>query len=199
MARVIVHATVTLDGFMADEHRGVDWMFDFPSAPEDEAVVQRVMDEIGAIVGVANRTQTIEDGEIPYGGMLKVPVFLMTRRAHEPVERDGITYTFVVDDIARALESAKEAAGDRWVSLLGGSISRQCLERGLVDELHLDVVPILLGGGISLFAGLGTRIDLERLETSAYASEAHLRYRGLRESGSGQKVVTPAAASAEPT
>ena len=182
MARVIVHATVTLDGFMADEHRGVDWMFDFPSAPEDEAVVQRVMDEIGAIVGVANRTQTIEDGEIPYGGMLKVPVFLMTRRAHEPVERDGITYTFVVDDIARALESAKEAAGDRWVSLLGGSISRQCLERGLVDELHLDVVPILLGGGARLFEGVGPDVKLEQIRAIEAPGVTHVKYRVRRAS-----------------
>ncbi len=180
MARVIVHATVTLDGFLADGDGGVDWMFGRPSAPEDDVVVENVMKNIGAIVGGANKTQTIDDGEIPYGGMLKVPVYLMTHSEHEPIERDGITYTFVVDDIAQAVESAAQAAGDKWVSLLGGSISRQCLQLGLVDELHLDVAPVLLGGGISLFAGLGQRIELERLETAAYASETHLRYRVLR-------------------
>lgn len=180
MARVIVHATVTLDGFLADADGGVDWMFGRPSAPEDDVVVENVMKNIGAIVGGANKTQTIDDGEIPYGGMLKVPVYLMTHTEHEPIERDGITYTFVVDDIAQAVESAAQAAGDKWVSLLGGSISRQCLQLGLVDELHLDVAPVLLGGGISLFAGLGQRIELERLETSAFASETHLRYRVLR-------------------
>ncbi|MBT2496136.1 dihydrofolate reductase family protein [Microbacterium sp. ISL-59] len=180
MARVIVHATVTLDGFLADADGGVDWMFGRPSAPEDDVVVENVMKNIGAIVGGANKTQTIDDGEIPYGGMLKVPVYLMTHSEHEPIERDGITYTFVVDDIAQAVESAAQAAGAKWVSLLGGSISRQCLQLGLVDELHLDVAPVLLGGGISLFAGLGQRIELERLETSAYASETHLRYRVLR-------------------
>lgn len=180
MALVIVHATVTLDGFLADADGGVDWMFGRPSAPEDDVVVENVMTNIGAIVGGANKTQTIDDGEIPYGGMLKVPVYLMTHTAHEPIERDGITYTFVVDDIAQAVESAAQAAGDKWVSLLGGSISRQCLQLGLVDELHLDVAPVLLGGGISLFAGLGQRIELERLETSAFASETHLRYRVLR-------------------
>src|SRR5690606_11010581 len=112
-----------------------------------------------------------------YGGMLKVPVFLMTHTPHEPIERDGTTYSFVVEDIALAVASAKEAAGDAWVSLLGGSISRQCLRLGLVDEIHLDVVPLLLGDGIPLFAGLGQRVDLERVETSGFAGEAHLRYR----------------------
>jgi dihydrofolate reductase len=179
MSKVIIHATVTLDGFMADANGGVDWMNGFPSAPEDEEVVGRVVQELGAVVGGANKTQTIEDGEVPYGAMVKVPVYLMTHRAHEPIEKDGVTFTFVVDDIAQAVETAKQAAGDKWVSLLGGSISRQCLELGLVDEIQLHVLPILLGDGISLFAGLSKRIKLERVETSAFASETHLRYRVL--------------------
>ncbi|GAB3409204.1 hypothetical protein GCM10027515_27490 [Schumannella luteola] len=180
MATVIIHATITLDGFLAEADGGVDWMFGRPSAPDDDLVVQRVMDRIGAVVGGANKTRTIDDGEIPYGGMLKVPVFLMTHDAHDPIERDGITYTFVQDSIVDAVDRASLAAGDRWVSLLGGSISRQCLQLGLVDEIHLDVAPVLLGGGISLFAGLGERIELERLETSAFASETHQRYRVIR-------------------
>jgi dihydrofolate reductase len=177
---VFIHSTVTLDGFMADPDGGVDWMFDFPSAPEDQDVVDRVVANIGAVVGGSNATNTIEDGEIPYGGMTKAPVFLLTHDETPPVERDGITYTFVVDDIEEAVASAKRAAGDGWVSLLGGKVSRQCLQRGLVDEIHLDVLPVLLGDGISLFGGLGMRIDLERLETSAYASETHLRFRVRR-------------------
>ncbi|MDF9844160.1 MULTISPECIES: dihydrofolate reductase family protein [unclassified Paenibacillus] len=51
MAKVIIHATTTLDGFMADKDGGVDWMFDFEAADEDYAVVHKVMEEIGAIVG----------------------------------------------------------------------------------------------------------------------------------------------------
>ena len=112
--------------------------------------------------------------------MLSVPVYLMTHSAHEPIEHDGVTYTFVVDDIAQAVRLAMRDAGDGWVSLLGGSIARQCLRLGLVDELHLDVAPVLLGDGISLFAGLGERVELERLDTSAFASETHLRYRVIR-------------------
>ncbi|PFG31732.1 dihydrofolate reductase family protein [Paramicrobacterium agarici] len=177
MGQVIVHATMTVDGFIADIGGEVDWMFGRPSAPEDDAVVANVIERIGAVVGGANKTQTIDDGEIPYGGMLNVPVYLMTHSPHDPIERDGITYTFIVDDIAEAVELAKLAAGEKWVSLLGGSISRQCLQLDLVDEIHLDVAPVLLGEGIPLFAGLEKRVELERLETSAFASETHLRYR----------------------
>jgi dihydrofolate reductase len=164
MARVLIHATVTLDGFMADPDGGIDWMFGFPSAPEDDDVVQRVWSQIGAVVGGANTTQT---------------VFLMTHSAHDPVERDGVTYSFVVDDITEAVELARQAAGEQWVSLLGGRIARQCLARGLVDEILLHVVPILLGEGIPLFAGLAEPVRLERLGTEAFASETHLRYRVL--------------------
>jgi dihydrofolate reductase len=177
MGKVFIHATITLDGFMADTNGGVDWMFGFPSADEDQVVVNKVMEEVGAVVGGANKTRTIEEGEEPYGGVLKVPVFEMTHEAHEPIIKNGTTYTFVVNNISEAVSLAKEAAGDKGVALLGGSISRQCLKLGLVDEIVLDVVPLLLGDGISLFGGLGETIKLERIETSAYASETHLRYR----------------------
>jgi dihydrofolate reductase len=181
MARVIIHATVSVDGFMADVDGSVAWMNGFPVAPEDEDLVGRVVQELGAVVCGANKTQTIEPGEIPYGGTLGVPMYLMTHSAHEPIEKDGITYTFVVDDIRQAVESAKRAAGDKSVSLLGGTISRQCLELGLVDEIQLHVVPIILGEGISLFGGLSELIRLERVETAAFAGEVHLRYRILAE------------------
>lgn len=180
MATTFIHATVTLDGFMADVDGGIDWMLGTPTVPEDQAVVQQVMSRIGAVVGGANKARTVDDDGQPYGGTLQVPVYLMTHSPHDPIEKDGTTYSFVVDDITLAVETAKQAAGDRWVALLGGSISRQCLRLGLVDEIHLDVVPMLLGDGISLFAGLGQRVDLERVETSGFEAEAHLRYRVLR-------------------
>jgi dihydrofolate reductase len=180
MGNVMIHATVTVDGFMADSAGGIDWMSGIETVDEDIAVVNKIMEDIGAVVGGANATQTIEEGELPYGGMLKVPVYLMTHKAHEPVEKDGTTYTFVVDDIEEAVGAARRAAGDKRVSLLGGSISRQCLALGLVDEIQLHVVPILLGDGISLFGGLGERIDLDRVETTAHASETHMRFRVVR-------------------
>lgn len=177
MSKVLIHATVSLDGFMADEDGEVDWMNGFPSDAADEVLVTGIVEELGAIVGGANKTQTIEAGEIPYGGIVGVPVFLMTHSEHAPIVMDDVTYNFVVDDIAAAVSAAKQAAGEKWVSLLGGTIARQRLERGLVDEVQLHVVPILLGRGIPLFAGLKDHIRLERLETAASASETHLRYR----------------------
>lgn len=176
MGKVFIHATITLDGFMAGVDGDMSWFQDLEAIDEDYAVVNKVTADIGAIVGGSNKTHTIEDDGVPYGGTLMVPVFLMTHEAHEPIVKDGITYQFVVNDIKQAVEMAKAAAGDKNVSLLGGSISRQCLKLGLVDEIVLDVEPLLLGEGISLFAGLGEKIKLKRIETSAFASETHLRF-----------------------
>jgi dihydrofolate reductase len=176
MGKVFVHATITLDGYMAGVDGDMGWMQDLEAVDEDYAAVNKVTAEIGAIVGGSNKTNTIEDDGIPYGGSVKVPVFLMTHEPSEPIEKDGITYTFVVDDIKQAVEAAKAMAGDKNVSLLGGSVSRQCLKLGLVDELVLHVEPLLLGEGISLFDGLGETIKLKRLDTSAFASETHLRF-----------------------
>ena len=176
MGKVFIHATITLDGYMAGVDGDMSWMQDLEAVDEDYAVVNRVMAEIGAIVGGANKTNTIEDDGRPYGGILKVPVYLMTHKAHEPIDKDGTIYNFVVNDIKHAVEIAKVAAGDKSVSLLGGSISRQCLKLGLIDEIVLDIEPLLLGKGISLFDGLGETIKLKRLETSAFASETHLRF-----------------------
>ncbi|MGM7699776.1 dihydrofolate reductase family protein [Microbacterium sp. A84] len=181
MSKVMIHATVSVDGFMADPVGGMDWMDGFPVAPEDEQIVEAICSDIGSIVGGANKTQTIEDGEIPYGGFLKVPVYLMTHSEQAAVEQDGTTFIFVVDDIEEAVRRARHDAGEKWVSLLGGRVARQCLTLGLVDELRLHVVPVVLGEGIPLFAGLEHQLRLERMETSAFASEVHLRYRVLRD------------------
>lgn len=176
MGKVFIHATISLDGYMAGIDGDMSWMQGLQAVTEDYAVINDIMAGIGAIVGGSNATNTIEDDGVPYGGSVKVPVYLMTHQAHEPIEKDGITYQFVVDDIAQAVEAAKRAAGDKNVSLLGGSISRQCLKLGLVDEIVLHIEPLLLGGGISLFGGLEQPFKLKRLETAAYASETHLRF-----------------------
>jgi dihydrofolate reductase len=87
-----------------------------------------------------------------------VPVFVLTHHEREPVAKEGgTTFTFVTDGIESALEQARAAAEDKDVALDGGaSVAQQYLSAGLLDELHIHVAPILLGGGVSLFGELGT-------------------------------------------
>jgi dihydrofolate reductase len=83
-------------------------------------------------------------------------VFVLTHHAHEPIEMEGgTTFSFVTDGIESALEQAFAAAGGRDVRLGGGvSTVQQYVRAGLVDELHVPVVPVLLGAGERLFDGL---------------------------------------------
>ncbi|MBX3175193.1 MAG: dihydrofolate reductase [Gemmatimonadaceae bacterium] len=88
-----------------------------------------------------------------------VPVFVLTNHPRAPLAMDGgTTFHFVNDGIQEALEQAREAAGAADVRIGGGvSVIRQYLAASLIDELHIAVSPVLLGGGESLFAGLDLR------------------------------------------
>jgi dihydrofolate reductase len=109
------------------------------------------------------------------------PVFVLTHHERERLEKDGgNSFTFVTDGIESALEQAREAAGGKDVSLGGGAdVAQQYLAAGLIDELQLNVVPVLLGGGTRLFDG-PAGVGLEQVEAIEAPGVAHLRYRAAR-------------------
>jgi dihydrofolate reductase len=109
------------------------------------------------------------------------PVFVLTHHEREPLTLADTTYTFVTDGIESALERAREAAGDKDVFIGGGAdVINQYLAAGLVDELELDVVPILLGGGERLFDGVGPDLKLEQLRVVEASGVTHLKYRVVK-------------------
>jgi dihydrofolate reductase len=111
----------------------------------------------------------------------RVPVFVLTNHAREPLRLKGTTFTFVTDGIESALEQARSVAGDKDVFIGGGaSVVQQYLNAGLLDELQVHVAPVLLGSGVRLLDGLDPTIGLEgtRVISSPYVT--HLRYRVLR-------------------
>ena len=107
------------------------------------------------------------------------PVFVLTHHAHEPIEMEGgTTFHFVTDGPEAALEQAREAAGPRDINIGGGaSTAQQYLQRGLIDEMEIHVVPTLLGDGERLFGNLdGPPADLKPLEVLSSPRAAHFRY-----------------------
>jgi dihydrofolate reductase len=93
--------------------------------------------------------------------------------------KDGTEFRFVTDGIDSALRQARAAAGDREVAIAGGaSTVRQYLAAGLIDTLHLHLVPIVLGAGERLFDGIAPR--LEQTSVVAGPTVTHLRYRVVR-------------------
>ena len=108
------------------------------------------------------------------------PVFIVTHHERPPVtKRGGTSFTFVTDGIESALEQAHAAAGGKDVALGGGAIvAQEYLRAGLIDELQIHLVPVMLGDGARLFAGLGdTKIGLECVGSVAAPGVTHLTYR----------------------
>ncbi len=106
-------------------------------------------------------------------------MFVLTHHAaREPIELEGgTTFHFVTAGFDLALEQAKAAAGDRDVDIAGGaSTVRQAFAAGAVDELVLDIVPVLLAGGERLFEGVEDP-GLEPVEVIHSPHATHVRYR----------------------
>jgi len=106
------------------------------------------------------------------------PVFVLTHHAHDPIEMaGGTTFHFVTEGFDAALEQARVAAGHRDVDIAGGaSTVRQAFAAQAIDELVLDIVPVLLGEGERLFDGVDDP-GLEPIDVVHSAHATHIRYR----------------------
>jgi dihydrofolate reductase len=115
----------------------------------------------------------------------QVPIFVLTHKPPKkrPKENDRLTFTFVTDGIESAVIQAKAAAGDKDVNIIGAtSTARQALKAGLADELHIDIMPVLLGGGLRLFEDMEMEsILLERMKVLELPKgRTHMRFRILQ-------------------
>jgi dihydrofolate reductase len=109
------------------------------------------------------------------------PVFVLTNHEREPLALKGTTFTFVTDGIESALAKATEAAGGGDVAIGGGAETiQQYLAAGLVDEMLLNIAPVLLGDGTRLLENLGTDLGFEQVEAVDAPGVAHLKYRPRR-------------------
>ena len=106
------------------------------------------------------------------------PVYVLTHFARDPQPMEGgTTYHFVTDGIESALTQARAAAGDGDIAILGGATTiNQYLAAGLIDELRLDIVPLLLGAGTRLFDGVSP-LNLEQVKSRAASLVTHVTYR----------------------
>ena len=99
-------------------------------------------------------------GGYPPGGG---PCFVLTHHPPQEWIKPGSPFIFVSDGIESAVRQAQQQAGDKVVSISSASIMQQCLKAGLLDEIMLDVAPVLLGGGVRLFDNLGkVPVELNR-------------------------------------
>ena len=190
MQKVTSEISMSLDGFITDPKASVgsplegndpgrlhDWMFD-AKTETDAAIVDETYSSTGAVL-IGKRMFDV--GFEPWGDPppFKMPVFVVTHEAREPLPmQGGTTYTFMTGGIKAALELARAAAGDKNVGIWGGAnIMRQYLKAGLLDEMQIHLIPLLLGGGIQLFENLDPEgIELRRTSAIETPNATHFRF-----------------------
>jgi dihydrofolate reductase len=191
---VIVNLTVSLDGYVADPADGVQELFGwysggavevdggngrvFRMSPESAGVLREALDRVGAfLVGrrLYDHTRGWE-GKPP----VDAPMVVLTHAAPDDWPRDGVPITFATDGVEDAVARAPALAGGKDVSVAGAAAARACLDAGLLDEVWVNVVPVVLGDGIPFLSGAAGPVRLEDPEIVAAPGVTHLRYRVRR-------------------
>jgi dihydrofolate reductase len=199
MPRVTSHMSMSLDGFVAGPDQSADeplgrggmavheWHLhaDDPGFEAGIPARDELLRPMGAYVMGRNMFGPVRGewdtdwrgwwgDEPPY----HAPVFVLTHHPRESIEmQGGTTFHFVTDGFAAALARAQDVAGDLDVDIAGGaSVVRQALQAGVVDDLYLDIVPVLLGTGESIFTGVtGLHLTPETVIHSPHATHVHYR------------------------
>lgn len=203
MGKVVFDISVSLDGYVAGPDDGPElglgaggarlheWVVELKSWREphgleggetnaSSAIVEEGLSAAGAIVVGKRMFDNAHGwGDVP---PFHMPVFVLTHTAREPLAKSDTTFTFVTDGIESAVEQAKAAAGEKNVGIGGGAnTAQQALKAGLVDEVQLNVAPVLLGGGVRLFEGLGPDdAEFELVRVIEGPKATHLKYRVVK-------------------
>ena len=192
MSKVVALMSMSLDGYVADANDGVDEVFDwyfsgdvkvptpttkftFQVSPPSADHLRGLMAEVGAML-TGRRTFDRAGG---WGGQhpFAVPAFVVTHHVPDGWPRPGSTVQFVTDGIESAVARAKSAAGPKSVGVHGPQTIQQCLDAGLLDEIHIDLAAVLLGGGVRMFDHLAnTPVVLGNPTVVSGVGVTHLRY-----------------------
>jgi dihydrofolate reductase len=186
MSKLVLDVSISLDGFaagpnvrmsepMGDGGEGLhEWMAGTgPNGAVDLSIHRELNASVGATV-IGRRTFDLGVG--PWGGTPwpGVPSFVVTHRTRDDLVGDN-GGTFAFEGLEAAARRAKEAAGDKDVVVLGAHVARELLSAGLLDEVHIHLVPLLLGEGTRLFDG--ERAGLIPQGKPVAGTVTHLRYR----------------------
>jgi dihydrofolate reductase len=185
MTKVILGMTMSLDGFINDSSGSVEALYSDLAAWRETGPGRESIQNTGAVVMGRNSFAMAEDPDWFAGNYeYQVPIFVLTHqppRIH-PKETDRLTFTFVTNGIESAIKQALTAAGDKDVNVIGAaSTAQQCLGAGLADELHVDIMPVFLGGGLRVFEDMDARMQLERIKVMDLpGGRTHIEFRIIK-------------------
>lgn len=188
MSKLTADMSMSLDGRVAttddDISRLVRWFFDgetevAPGAPfrtsENSAKLLRdALGNVGALIG-GRRYFNLANG---WGGRhpMGVPVYILTHQPPADWPADS-TIHFVTDGLESAVAQAREAAGGKDIGIATPGVVRQCLDAGLLDELQINLIPVVLGDGVPFFDGIHREVSLDGPDVIEGNGVTHLRYR----------------------
>lgn len=178
---VIWHTAISLDGFAADMNDGLGFMIgDDAGPPPDNPLVEEVMANLGCTLGGRRGYDLCKDwDEIPKAyGLDDIPEFVVTRRPFPDDDRfmfaDG-------NDLPGAVAKAKTKANGRMVVILGPTLGSALLRAGLVDQIFLQVAPVMIGAGVPIFADTGEPpVQLTLIHSSQSGQSVNLVYEPRR-------------------
>lgn len=183
MGKVIFGITMSLDGFINDRNGSVSLLYpDFETLRETEEL-QEAIRTTGAVV-MGRHAYDMGQGDFT-DYEFQAPIFVLTHHAPKKAakgENEQLSFTFVTDGVESAIEKAKAAAGDKDVVAIGGAnTAQQLMNAGLVEEIQIDIRPILLGEGLRLFDHLASSpIELESTKASVSDGVIHLYLRVVK-------------------
>ena len=198
MATVVARLSMSLDGFVADPSGEVGPLFDWYGNGENVVEwpgyhhmrsrtstasadsLRDTIEQAGALVAGRRVFDAARgwDGSHP----LDVPVFVVTHSVPAGWPRPDAPFTFITTGVADAVDAASAAAGDGVVAVNGPKVVQQCLNLGILQEIHVDLVPVLLGEGIPFFDHLRhPPVLLEDPSVVQGRRVTHLRYRMMHE------------------
>lgn len=173
---VIWHTAISLDGFAADVNDSLGFMMGDAGPPADNPLVDAVMANLGCTLGGRRGYDISRDwDEVPKAyGLDDIPEVVVTRRAFPDDDR----YMFADgNDLPGAVATAKAKAKGRMVVILGPTLGSALLRAGLVDQIFLQVAPVLIGAGVKIFADTGEPpVDLELVHSSQSGQGVNLVY-----------------------
>jgi dihydrofolate reductase len=176
--------TISMDGFVNDRSGSVIALYPDLDALRQTEPIQKAIRNTGAVVMGQNAYAMAQDPDSWEDYEFQVPIFVLTHATpgRRPKETAKLTFTFVTDGIHSAIRQAKVAAGDKDVTVVGGaSVAQQVLNADLADELHIDIMPVVLGGGLRLFEGIREGIRMERIKVVELpGGRTHLEFRVLK-------------------
>jgi dihydrofolate reductase len=184
VGKVIAGMTTSLDGFIADAGGDVGRLYSDFAELQGTAYMSDTIAATGAVL-MGKKTFDMADPDSYVGAYeFQVPIFVLTHHPPQtpPKQDDRLTFTFVGDGVASAVAQATAAAGGKDVQVVGGaSMIQQLLQAGLVDELHIDIMPVLLGAGKRLFENDDLDgVNLETLGAQPVGQRVSLRFRVAR-------------------